>query len=56
MNPDYLELEDGEFETCPGRKAKPRFRSQGESVPRGRKDRHSPRERIRRIRKTQERE
>ncbi len=55
MNLDYLELEDGEFDPASGRREKFRVRSREESEFRGRKDRRSPRERIRRIRKSQER-
>ncbi len=56
MNSDYLEWEEGESDSASGRRGKPRIRSREESRSRGRKDRHSPRERIRRIRKTQERD
>ncbi len=55
MNLDYLELEEGEFEDSPGRRGKARHRSRNDEEFRGRKDRRSQRERIRRIRKAQER-
>ena len=55
MNLDYLEMEDGEFESAPGRREKVRIRPRAEEAFRGRKDRRSPRERIRRIRKSQAR-
>ncbi len=55
MNLDYLELEDGEFDQSPGRGEKVRFRPRKDGEFRGRKDRRSPRERIRRIRKARER-
>ena len=55
MNLDYLELEDGEFDATPVRRGKFRPRKGEESEFRGRKDRRSPRERIRRIRRSQER-
>ena len=55
MNLDYLELEDGEFESAPDCREKYRIRPRAEEAFRGRKDRRSPRERIRKIRKSQER-
>lgn len=54
MNLDYLDPDDGELEFS-GRQEKLRNRRREETEFRGRKNRLSPRERIRRIRKSQAR-
>jgi len=57
MSPDYLDredldLEDGDLDFFTDERGKNRSRFGGEDEPRGRKDRLSPRERIRRLRKS----
>ncbi len=52
LDQEYLDLEDGDLYFAPDEREKNRSRFRGEEDPRGRKDRSSSRERIRRLRKS----